>query len=46
MMSRPGVQRALIAAVQVLSLAVWFSASAVVPALRESWQIGAAASVG
>ncbi|MCZ7423372.1 MFS transporter [Verrucosispora sp. WMMA2121] len=45
MTSRPGVQRALIAAVQVLSLAVWFSASAVVPALRESWQIGAAASV-
>ncbi|MEV4714002.1 MFS transporter [Micromonospora sp. NPDC049374] len=45
MTSRPGVQRALIAAVQVLSLAVWFSASAVVPALRESWQISAAASV-
>ncbi|NLU78548.1 MFS transporter [Micromonospora sp. HNM0581] len=45
MTSRPGVQRALIAAVQVLGLAVWFSASAVVPALRESWQISAAASV-
>ncbi|GAB3837894.1 hypothetical protein GCM10029963_03350 [Micromonospora andamanensis] len=45
MMSRPGIQRALIAAVQVLSLAVWFSASAVVPALRESWQISATASV-
>ncbi|MBX7266556.1 MFS transporter [Micromonospora sp. Llam7] len=45
MMLRPGVQRALIAAVQVLGLAVWFSASAVVPALRESWQIGATASV-
>ncbi len=45
MTSRPGMQRALIAAVQVLGLAVWFSASAVVPALRESWQISAAASV-
>lgn len=44
-MSRPGAQRALIAAVQVLSLAVWFSASAVVPALREAWQISATASV-
>ena len=38
-------QRALIAGVQVLVLAVWFSASAVVPALRESWQISAAAAV-
>ncbi len=45
MMPRPGVQRALIAAVQVLGMAVWFSASAVVPALRESWQISAAAAV-
>lgn len=44
-MSRPGVQRALIAVVQVLGLAVWFSASAVVPALREAWHIGATASV-
>ncbi|WP_229069080.1 MFS transporter [Actinoplanes sp. DH11] len=42
---QPAAQRALIAAVQVLGLAVWFSASAVVPALRESWQISATASV-
>ena len=45
MEARPGSQRALIAAVQVLALAVWFSASAVVPALREAWQISATASV-
>ncbi|GIF16327.1 MFS transporter [Actinoplanes teichomyceticus] len=45
MLLRPGVQRALIAAGQVLGLAVWFSASAVVPALREAWHISAAASV-
>ncbi|MEV6304329.1 MFS transporter [Actinoplanes sp. NPDC051861] len=42
---RPGVQRALVALVQVLGMAVWFSASAVVPALRESWGISATASV-
>ena len=42
---RPGVQRALIAVVQVLGLAVWFSASAVVPALREAWGVSAAAAV-
>jgi MFS family permease len=42
---KPGAQRALIAAVQVLGLAVWFSASAVVPALRESWHISETASV-
>jgi MFS family permease len=42
---RPGTQRALVAAVQVLALAVWFSASAVVPALRESWHISETASV-
>ncbi len=44
-MHRPGVQRALIAAVQVLGLSVWFSASAVVPALRSEWGMGAAAAV-
>nr|WP_296067603.1 MFS transporter [uncultured Actinoplanes sp.] len=44
-MSKPGAQRALIAAVQVLSLAVWFSASAVVPSLRASWGISETASV-
>ncbi|MEV4644354.1 MFS transporter [Saccharopolyspora sp. NPDC049357] len=32
-------QLGLIAAMQVLGLAVWFSASAVVPALREVWRI-------
>ncbi|GAA4965470.1 MFS transporter [Actinoplanes utahensis] len=39
------MQRMVIAAVQVLALAVWFSASAVVPALRESWGISASAAV-
>ncbi|GLY69524.1 MFS transporter [Amycolatopsis taiwanensis] len=34
------VQLGLIAAMQVLGLAVWFSASAVVPTLREVWRIG------
>lgn len=38
-------QRALIALVQVLALAVWFSASAVVPTLRVEWDIGTAAAV-
>ena len=42
---RPGAQRALIAAVQVLSLAVWFSASAVVPALRVEWELSGPAAV-
>jgi MFS family permease len=32
----------LIAAVQVLAMSVWFSASAVVPALRDEWGISAA----
>ena len=30
----------LIAAVQVLAMATWFSASAVVPALRREWEVG------
>ncbi|GEL17002.1 MFS transporter [Pseudonocardia asaccharolytica] len=34
------VQLGLIAAVQVLGMVMWFSASAVVPALREAWHIG------
>ncbi|MFC5995506.1 MFS transporter [Pseudonocardia hispaniensis] len=34
------VQLGLIATVQVLGMAMWFSASAVVPALREAWHIG------
>lgn len=34
-----GVQRALIAIVQVLGLATWFSASAVVPSLQDEWGI-------
>ncbi|MEV0899892.1 MFS transporter [Actinoplanes sp. NPDC049802] len=45
MTHRPGAQRALIAAVQVLGLAVWFSASAVLPALRDSWHLSAGAAV-
>ncbi|CAN5400618.1 MFS transporter [soil metagenome] len=47
--SAPGRSRAgqqlLIALVQVLALTVWFSASAVVPTLREDWGISAAAAV-
>src|SRR4029077_18601888 len=41
----PLVQRALIALVLVLAMAVWFSASAVVPALASQWHLsdGAAA---
>jgi len=39
------VQRSLIAVVQVLTLTVWFSASAVVPALRSEWGIDATAAV-
>ena len=38
-------QRALIAAVQVLGLCVWFSATAVVPNLRSEWDIGSSAAV-
>ncbi|MGB5951052.1 MAG: MFS transporter [Ornithinimicrobium sp.] len=42
--SRAG-QQLLIALVQVLALTVWFSASAVVPALRDDWDISATAAV-
>lgn len=38
-------QRGLIATVQVLGLSVWFSASAVVPELREEWHVSTAAAV-
>ncbi|MDF3312888.1 MFS transporter [Rhodococcus sp. T2V] len=38
-------QRALIAAVQVLGLCVWFSATAVIPSLRSEWGIGSTAAV-
>ncbi|WP_082398824.1 MULTISPECIES: MFS transporter [unclassified Pseudonocardia] len=38
-------QRALVAVVQVLGLAVWFSASAVLPELRAEWGIGTTAGV-
>jgi MFS family permease len=38
--ARPGRQLALIALTQVLALAVWFSASAVLPALRREWGLG------
>jgi len=41
----PLPQRAAIAAVQVLSLAVWFSMSAVVPSLRTDWGISASEAV-
>ncbi|NKE56407.1 MFS transporter, partial [Lentzea sp. PSKA42] len=39
------IQRAAIAGVQVLGLAVWFSMSAVVPSLRHEWGISAGAAV-
>ena len=44
-MRNPLVQRGLIALVLVLAMAVWFSASAVVPALADQWHLsdGAAA---
>ncbi|SEE11391.1 Sugar phosphate permease [Rhodococcus pyridinivorans] len=38
-------QRALIAVIQVLSLSVWFSATAVVPSLRSEWGIGSGEAV-
>jgi len=38
-------QLAAIAAVQVLVMATWFSASAVVPALRAGWQLTAGGAV-
>ena len=41
----PGGQRAAIAGVQVLALAVWFSVSAVVPSLQAEWGISSAAAV-
>lgn len=44
-MRSSAAQRALIALVQVLVLAVWFSASAVVPALRAEWGISPVAAV-
>ena len=40
-MRYPLVQRGLIALVQVLVMGVWFSASAVVPALARRWRISA-----
>lgn len=44
-MNQSSVQRTLIALVQVLSLSVWFSASAVVPALRTEWFVSSSAAV-
>ena len=49
-MPRPGLaaagpQLGLIALTQVLALAVWFSASAVLPVLREDWGLGTAGGV-
>lgn len=43
--SRRRRQQGLVALVQVLGLAVWFSASAVVPAVRAEWGTGAAGAV-
>ena len=40
-MRYPLVQRGLIALVLVLAMAVWFSASAVVPALATQWHLSA-----
>jgi nitrate/nitrite transporter NarK len=42
---RPGVQRGLIAATQVLGLAVWFSVSAVVPSMQQDLGVSDAATV-
>ncbi|MGN0096903.1 MAG: MFS transporter [Corynebacterium sp.] len=41
----PVVQRGTVALVQVLCLATWFSASAVVPSLQDEWGISLSASV-
>jgi MFS family permease len=41
-MAARSAQLWLIAAVQVLAMALWFSASAVVPALREAWDVSSA----
>ena len=43
-MRYPLVQRGLVALVLVLAMAVWFSASAVVPALAAQWQLSAGAA--
>lgn len=43
-MRNPLVQRGLIALVLVLAMAVWFSASAVVPALASQWHLSAGAA--
>ena len=43
-MRYPLVQRGLIALVQVLAMGVWFSASAVVPALASQWHMSAGAA--
>jgi hypothetical protein len=43
-MRYPLVQRGLIALVQVLAMGVWFSASAVVPALARQWHMSAGAT--
>ena len=43
-MRYPLVQRGLIALVLVLAMAVWFSASAVVPALASQWHLSAGAA--
>ncbi|ODU07275.1 MAG: MFS transporter [Pseudonocardia sp. SCN 72-86] len=42
---RPPLARAIVAGVQILTLSVWFSVSAVVPSLRVEWEISAAAAV-
>ncbi|MCO1338446.1 MFS transporter [Kocuria polaris] len=44
-MRTPGVQRALIATVQVLALAVWFSVSAVVPSVQQDLDISSGSAV-
>ncbi|WP_181407522.1 MFS transporter [Nocardioides sambongensis] len=44
-MLNPRLQRALIALVQVLALAVWFSVSAVVPSLQADWGISTGQAV-
>ncbi|GHF15563.1 MFS transporter [Amycolatopsis deserti] len=42
---RRGPQLALVAVVQVLAMGLWFSASSVVPALRDEWGLGREAGI-
>ncbi|WP_062070543.1 MFS transporter [Demequina sediminicola] len=45
MTRNPATQRALVAAVQIMALAVWFSVSAVIPGVQAEFSISSAAAV-